>query len=52
MGSVEVLAGTRVPVAVVRRLQAAGWSAERIIENYPGLTMRDVAVAVGTNATG
>jgi DNA-binding transcriptional MerR regulator len=50
LGSVEVLAGTRVPVAAVQRLHAAGWSAERIIENYPGLTERDVAVAVRSAA--
>jgi DNA-binding transcriptional MerR regulator len=52
LGSVEVLAGTRVPVAAVRRLLAAGWSAERIIENHPGLTDRDVAAAVETSAAG
>jgi uncharacterized protein (DUF433 family) len=52
LGSVEVLAGTRVPVAAVRRLFAAGWSTERIIENYPGLTERDVAAAVETSAAG
>lgn len=52
MGSVEVLAGTRVPVAAIRRLDAAGWSAERIVENYPGLTVRDVTVALKRLAAG
>jgi uncharacterized protein (DUF433 family) len=52
MGSVEVLAGTRVPVAAIRRLHAAGWSAARIIENYPGLTDKDIAVAVRKPASG
>lgn len=52
MGSVEVLAGTRVPVEAVRRLHAAGWSAERIIENYPGLTERDVDAVVNEPVTG
>jgi len=52
MGSVEVLAGTRVPVAAIRRVDAAGWSAERIVENYPGLTVRDVTVALKRLAAG
>jgi len=52
MGSIEVLAGTRVPVVAVQRLHAAGWSADRIIENYPGLTERDVVAALRTSVTG
>jgi uncharacterized protein (DUF433 family) len=52
MGSVEVLAGTRVPVATIRRLHRAGWSAARIIDNYPGLTAKDIAVAVRKRASG
>jgi uncharacterized protein (DUF433 family) len=47
-----VLAGTRVPVAAIQRLDAAGWSVERIIDNYPGLTRRDVAVALKVKAAG
>jgi uncharacterized protein (DUF433 family) len=46
LGSVEVLAGTRVPVTAIQRLDAAGWSAARIVENYPGLTERDITVAL------
>lgn len=52
MGSAEVLAGTRVPVDAVRRLHGAGWSTERIIENYPGLTKRDVQAALKARAAG
>lgn len=52
MGSAEVLAGTRVPVAAIRRLDAAGWTVERILDNYPGLTKRDVAAALKAKAAG
>jgi uncharacterized protein (DUF433 family) len=52
MGSAEVLAGTRVPVAAIQRLDAAGWSFDRIIDNYPGLTKRDVAAALKAKAAG
>lgn len=52
MGSAEVLAGTRVPIAAIQRLDAAGWSAERITENYPGLTSRDVSAALKAKAAG
>jgi uncharacterized protein (DUF433 family) len=52
MGSAEVLAGTRVPVAGIRRLHESGWSADRIIENYPGLTERDIAAALKGTAAG
>lgn len=52
MGSVEVLAGTRVPVATIRRLDAAGWTVARIVDNYPGVTERDITVALKQPATG
>lgn len=52
MGSAQVLAGTRVPVAAIRRLHESGWSADRIIENYPGLTERDISAALKGTATG
>jgi uncharacterized protein (DUF433 family) len=42
LGSTPVFAGTRVPVAAVRRLHEAGWSVQRILEAYPGLTSADV----------
>jgi uncharacterized protein (DUF433 family) len=45
LGSTPVFAGTRIPVAAVRRLQSAGWEAERIIAEYPGLTEADLRVA-------
>jgi len=46
LGSAEVLAGTRIPVETIRRLSEAGWTTERIIENYPGITTRDIDAAV------
>lgn len=52
MGSAEVLAGTRVPVAAIQRMHDAGWSADRIIENYPGLTKKDITAALEAKAAG
>ncbi len=46
LGSAEVLAGTRIPVEAIRRLSEAGWTTDRIIENYPGITTRDIDAAV------
>ncbi|MGE3622182.1 MAG: DUF433 domain-containing protein, partial [Acidimicrobiia bacterium] len=46
VGSAEVLAGTRVPVAAIRRLHEDGWSDRRIRENFPGLTKRDIEAAL------
>ena len=42
--------GCRLPPSVACMRQDE--SAKRIIENYPGLTMRDVNVALGTKAAG
>jgi len=39
-------------VAAIRRLADAGWPAERIIENYPGLTRPDVDAALKATAAG
>jgi len=33
--------GTRITVEFLLRLKAAGWSEERILENYPHLTRED-----------
>lgn len=41
-----VVAGTRVPVSAVQDFAAAGYSAERIMREYPGLTKDDVAAAL------
>lgn len=46
LGSAPVLAGTRVPVEAVKRLHDAGWTTARILDNYPGLTDRDVRAAL------
>lgn len=42
MGSKPVLAGTRVPVATVRRYLEAGRSVEEILASFPSLTALDV----------
>lgn len=46
MGSAPVLTGTRIPVGAIASLHEAGWSDQRILENYPELTLADIAVAV------
>lgn len=48
MGSKPVLAGTRVPVATVRRYLDAGRTIDQILESFPTLTAEDVeAVRLG-----
>jgi len=41
-----VVAGTRIPVAAIQRLHEDGYSAERIIEEYPDLAPADVRAAI------
>jgi len=45
LGSTPVFAGTRIPVSAVRRLLSAGWEAERILAEYPGLAEADLRAA-------
>jgi uncharacterized protein (DUF433 family) len=46
LGSEPVFAGTRVPVSAVVGLHKAGWSAQKILGEYPGLKRGDVRAAV------
>lgn len=46
LGSAPVLAGTRIPTAAVWRLHEAGYSTQRILENYPGLQRADITAAL------
>jgi uncharacterized protein (DUF433 family) len=41
-----VLAGTRIPVRVIKEFADAGYSAQQIIREYPTLTKADVAAAI------
>lgn len=51
MGSKEVFAGTRVPVATVRRYLSAGRTPEEVLKSYPSLTRRDLdAIARSASA--
>src|SRR6266576_4591358 len=44
--SAPVIAGTRIPVRAIREFAEEGYTTEQIIEEYPGLTDRDVAAAL------
>ena len=41
-----VLAGTRIPTRVISRFHSAGYSSDRIVQEYPLLTREDVEAAV------
>ncbi len=41
-----VIAGTRIPVRAIREFAEEGYTTEQIIEEYPGLSDRDVAAAL------
>ena len=45
LGSKPVFAGTRIPVASIRRLLRSGAASEEILGQFPDLTEADVAVA-------
>lgn len=44
--SAAVIAGTRIPVRVIREFADAGYSVEQIMKEYPTLTAEDVEAAV------
>lgn len=46
LGSAEVVAGTRIPIGAIWRLHEAGYTADRIVENYPSLELKDVEAAL------
>jgi uncharacterized protein (DUF433 family) len=46
MGGVPCIAGTRIPVAMIVRMIAAGTSVEEILEEYPQLVEDDVREAL------
>jgi uncharacterized protein (DUF433 family) len=41
-----VIAGTRIPVAAIKRLSEDGYAADRIIQQYPSLTEEDIKAAL------
>ena len=41
-----VIAGTRIPVYLVLNLLASGYTTERVVEAYPGLTEEDIRAAL------
>jgi uncharacterized protein (DUF433 family) len=45
MGNKPIFAGTRIPVATVKRYLDAGYDAEQIIKEYPSLTPADIEAA-------
>lgn len=46
LGGKPVVRGTRLAVEKVVALMAAGWSEQKIIENYPGLTHEDISACL------
>jgi uncharacterized protein (DUF433 family) len=50
MNGAPVLGGTRIPVEAIRSFAAAGYSVDQILEQYPRLTMSDVAAALEDDA--
>jgi uncharacterized protein (DUF433 family) len=51
MGGVPSIRGTRIPVATVIGLFAQGQSVERILADYPQLSVEDVRAALEFAAT-
>jgi uncharacterized protein (DUF433 family) len=51
LGSKPLIAGTRIPVASIRRLAADGADEAEILEHYPDLTAADVAAALTEDDT-
>jgi uncharacterized protein (DUF433 family) len=47
-----VLAGTRIPVAAIKSFARAGYSAARIIKEFPELTSADVRAALAYESIG
>jgi uncharacterized protein (DUF433 family) len=39
------IAGTRIPISVLLRCRALGYSDARVLEGYPSLTKKDLAAA-------
>ncbi|BBK36494.1 hypothetical protein STAQ_15720 [Allostella sp. ATCC 35155] len=52
LGNAPVVAGTRIPVAAIRRFVEAGHTVEQICTEYPGLTAADVAAALAHGGEG
>jgi uncharacterized protein (DUF433 family) len=46
MGGLPCIAGTRIPVAMLVRMLAAGTTAEEILDEYPQLVEADVREAL------
>jgi uncharacterized protein (DUF433 family) len=50
MAGKATIAGTRIPVELVVRLVAEGWTAAEIIAEYPPLTVEDIQAALDYSA--
>ena len=46
LGGKPVVKGTRLAVEKLVELMASGWSAQQIIENYPGLAHEDISACL------
>lgn len=47
-----VVAGTRIPVRAIRRFAEAGYTAAKIVREYPDLTVADVEAAIAYQGPG
>jgi uncharacterized protein (DUF433 family) len=41
-----VIRGTRIAAELIVELLAEGWTEEQILDNYPGLTLKDIQASL------
>ena len=46
LGGKPVIKGTRIPVYQILKLLSAGYSIEKVVEDYPDITAEDVKAAI------
>ncbi len=46
LGGKPVIKGTRIPVYQILKLLAAGYTIEKVVEDYPDITKEDVKAAI------
>ena len=46
LGGKPIIKGTRIPVYQILKLLAAGYTIEKVVEDYPDITKEDVKAAI------